>query len=96
VITRDFVSRTTVSERVVGERTCSKRVSVLTARSEPDDTPNSADACRRPAGKNDTKTPYMVEDRGNGHLAWPAVHQTDTVGLPVPERSGGPVTGLHT
>jgi len=74
----------------------SKGVSVPTAQSKPDDTPKSVDACRRPRGKNNTGTPYTVEDRGNGQLAWPAVHQSDTVGLPVPERAGSPLTGLET
>jgi len=69
VITRDGVPRTTVSERAVGERTSSKGVSVPTAQSEHHDTPDSADACRRPCGKNNTGTPHMVEDRGNGGLA---------------------------
>jgi len=64
---------------------------VLTAESEQDDTPDSADACRRPRGKNNTRTPYTVEDRGNGGLALPAVHHTDTVGLPAPERCGSPL-----
>jgi len=34
---------------------------------------------------------YTVEDRGNGHVAWPAVHQFDAVGLPAPGKTGGPV-----
>ncbi|GAA0723085.1 hypothetical protein GCM10009060_17140 [Halorubrum trapanicum] len=74
--------------------TSSKGVSVPTAQSKPDDTPKFVDACRRPPGKNNTGTPYTVEDRGNGQLAWPAVHQSDTMGLPVPERSGSQLTGL--
>ena len=85
-----------VSERPVGERTFQKSVSVPTAESEPEDTPESADACRRPCGKNNTGTPYTVEHRGNGGLAPPAVHQSDAVGLPVPERTGSLVTGLQT
>ena len=80
----------------VGERTSLKGVSVPTARSEPDDTPDSADACWRPRGKNNTGTPYTVKDRGNGGLAPPAVHQSDTVGLPAPERSGSPAIELRT
>jgi len=69
---------------------------VPTAQSEPDDTPDSVDACRRPAGKNNIGTPNTVEDRGNGHLAWLAVHHIDTVGLPVPERCGSLSIGLQT
>jgi len=64
---------------------------VPTARSESKGTPESADACWRPRGTNNTGTPYTVKDRGNGHLAWPAVHQSDILGLPVPERAGSPV-----
>ena len=86
----------TISETGVGERTFSKSVSVPTAESEPEDTPESADACWRPHGQNNIGTPYTVEDRGSGHLAWPAVHQFDVVGLPVPERAGSPVIGLQT
>ena len=67
-----------------------------TARSESEGTPESADACWRPRGQNNIGTPYTVEDRGNGHLAWPAVHQSDVVGLSVPERAGSPVIGLQT
>jgi len=69
---------------------------VPTAESEHHDTPDSADTCWRPCGKNNTGTPYTVEDRGNGGLALPAVHQSDTVGLPVPGRAGSPMTGLQT
>jgi len=61
-------------------------VSVPTAQRTNDDIPDSADACWRPCGQNNTGTPYMVEDRGNGHLAWPAVHQSDAVGLPAPQK----------
>ena len=86
----------TVSERVVGKRTFQKSVSVPTAQSESEGTPESADACWRPRGKNNTGTPYNVEDRGNGHLAWPAVHQSNTVGLPAPERAGSQMIGLRT
>ena len=32
----------------------------------------------------------MVEERGTGQLAWPAVHHTETLGLPAPERCGSP------
>ena len=80
----------------VGERIFQKSMSVPTARSESDDTPDSTDACWRPCGKNNTGTPYTGEDRGNGQLAWPAVHQTDAVGLSAPERCGSPVIGLQT
>jgi len=69
---------------------------VPTAQSTRHDIPNSADACWRPRGKNNIGTPYMVEDRGNGGLAPPAVHHIDAVGLPVPERCGSPVIGLET
>ena len=58
--------------------------------------PKSADTCWHPCGQNNTGMPYTVEDRGNGHLAWPAVHQSDAVGLPVPERTGSPPIGLQT
>ena len=75
----------------------SRRVCLVpTAESEIEDTPESVDACWRPCGENNTGTPNTVEDRGNGGLALPAVHHTDVVGLPVPERCGSPVTGLHT
>ena len=76
--------------------TSSKGVSLSIAQSDSDDTPNSDDVCWRPRGKNNTGTQYTAEDRGNGQLAWPAVHQSDTVGLPVPERAGSPLTGLET
>ena len=76
--------------------TFQKSASVPTAESECDGTFDSADACWRPRGQNNTGTPYTVEDRGNGSLAPPAVHRTDAVGLPVPERCGSPVTGLRT
>jgi len=69
---------------------------VLTAHSESKGTPESADACWRPRGTNNTGTPYTAEDRGNGGLAPPAVYQSDAVGLPVPERAGSPVIGLRT
>ena len=84
----------TVSERGVSERTFQKSVSVPTAQSESEGTPESADACWRPRGKNNTGTPYTVEDRGTGGLASPAVHHTESVGLPVPERCGSPPVGL--
>ena len=58
--------------------------------------PESADACRRLRGKNNTETPYTVKDRGNGGLALPAVHHSDAVGLPAPERCGSQVIGLRT
>ena len=74
----------------------SKGVSLPTAQSDSEDTPNSVDACWHPVGKNNEWMPNMAEDRGNGGLATPAVHHTDVVGLPVPERCGSPVTGLHT
>ena len=97
VITRDCVSRTTVFEIAGGERhTFEGCADVSTAQSKPEGTPESADACRRPRGSNNTGTPYMVKDRGNGGLAPPAVHQPDAVGLPVPERTGSPVIGLQT
>ena len=35
-------------------------------------------------------------DRSNGRLARPAVHHTDVVGLPVPERCGSPMVGPRT
>jgi len=73
-----------------------KSVSVPTAQSERHDTPDFVDACWRPCGKNNTGTQYTVEDRGNGHLAWPAVHHSDVVGLPAPERSGSLLLGLQT
>ena len=39
----------------------------------------------------------LVDDRGNGGLAPPAVHHTDTSrDYPVPLRCGSPVTGLQT
>ncbi len=41
-------------------------------------------------------TSQKGEGRGNGGLALPAVHHTDAVGLPVPERYGRPVIGLRT
>jgi len=86
-----------VSENTVGERHIFEGcANVPTAQSEQYDTPDSADACRRPRGTNNTGTPYTVEDRGNGGLAPPAVHQSDLVGLPAPERTGSPVTGLRT
>ena len=47
--------------------------SVPTARSEPDDTLDSADACWRPHSKNNTWTPQTLNNRGHGHLAWPPV-----------------------
>jgi hypothetical protein len=62
-------------------------MSVPTADNEDNDTPDSGDACWRPCGENNTGTPNTVEDRGNGGLAPPAVHQSDAVGLPVPERA---------
>ena len=96
MITRDFVSRTTVSEKAVGERTFQKSVSVPTARSEHHDTPDSADACWRPVAKTTPGRQTVVEDRGTGGLAPPAAHQSDAVGLPVPERTGSPLLGLHT
>ena len=49
------------------------------------DTPESVEVCWRPRGKNNTRTPYTVEDRGTGGLAPPAVHHVDIVGLPAPE-----------
>jgi hypothetical protein len=86
-----------MSERTVGERHIFEGcANVPTAQSEHHDTPESADACWRPRGQNNTGTPYTVEDRGNGHSAWPAVHQPDAVGLPAPERSGSPMIGLRT
>ena len=71
-------------------------MSVPTADNEDNDTPDSVDACWRPCGENNTGTPNTVEDRGTSHLAWPAVHYSDGVGLPVPESCGSPVIGLHT
>jgi len=58
---------------------------VLTVQSEHHDTPDSADTCRRPAGKNNTGAPNTVEDRGNGGLALPAVHQFDVWDYPCPK-----------
>ncbi|SET92882.1 hypothetical protein SAMN04488694_11762, partial [Natrinema hispanicum] len=74
-----------ISEKAVGERTFQKSVSVLTVQSEYHDTSDSADTCRRPAGKNNTGTPNTVEDRGNGGLAPPPVHQFDVWGYPCPK-----------
>ena len=86
-----------VSERAVGERHIPKECGrVPTAESDRKGTPESADACRRPRGTNDTETPYTVKDRGNGGLALPAVHHSDAVGLPAPERCGSQVIGLQT
>ena len=86
-----------VSERAVGERHILERCAdVPTASSTRDDTPKSADSCWHPSGQNNTGMPYTVEDRGNGQLAWPAVHQSDAVGLPVPEKTGSPPIGLQT
>ena len=76
--------------------TSSKGVSAPTAQDELEGTPESADACWRPCGTNNTGRPYTVGDWGNGGLALPAVHQSDTVGLPVPERAGSPVIELRT
>ena len=90
-------SNETVSERAGGERHILEGCAhVPTAQNESDDTPESADACWRPRGKNNIGTQHTVEDRGNGSLALPAVHQSDTVGLPAPERAGSPVIGLRT
>src|SRR6056297_3084066 len=86
-----------VSERVVGERHILEGCAdVPTASSTRDDTPKSADSCWHLSGQNNTGMPYTVEDRGNGYLAWPAIHQSDAVGLPVPERTGSPPIGLQT
>ncbi len=67
-----------------------------TAWNKSDAIPDSADACWRPRGQNNTGTSNTVNHRGNGGLAPPAVHQTETVGLPAPERSGSPLIGLRT
>jgi hypothetical protein len=80
----------------MSERTFQKSVSVLTARSEPKGIPESVDACRRPCGENNTWTPDIIKDRGNSHLAWLAVYQSDAVRQSVPERTGSLVTGLRT
>ena len=49
-----------------------------------------------PVAKTTLGRQNTVEDGGNGGLAPPAVHQSDVVGLPAPERAGSPLLGLHT
>jgi len=58
------------------------------AHNEHHDTLDSADVCQRPAGKNNTGTPYMTWDRSNGHLLWPAVHQSMLQDYPRPKGLG--------
>jgi hypothetical protein len=71
-------------------------VAVTTVQTESKGNPDSADACRRPCVKNNTGTPYTVEDRGNGGLAPPVVHHSKTVGLPAFKKTGSPLIGLRT
>jgi len=71
-------------------------VSVPTAESDSEGTPDSADACWHPVGQNNGWMSNTVEDRGNGGLALPAVHHIDVVGLPAPKRCGSPPVGLRT
>jgi len=87
----------TVSERGIGEHAFHKSVSLcrlLEALLE--DTPESVDAGLDSLWLKQHLESDPVEDRGTGRLPRPAVHQSDAVGLPVPERSGSPVTGLRT
>jgi hypothetical protein len=72
MITRDGVSRTTVCESAVDKHIFQKSVPVPTAQNEHHDTLDSADACWRPRGTNNTGTPHRLEDMSASGLIPPS------------------------
>jgi len=57
---------------------------------------DSADACWRPRGKNNTWTPNTAEDTRNGGLAPPAVPPAQTTSIPLDSNRGHCSVGLST